>query len=146
MISDMIMEIEFGTPLYDSSVQLRDIILRRPLNLEFTQEQLASEYDSFHFAYLTKDYDMLGCLVMKPIDPDTVKMRQVAVRETSQKMGIGTALVAYAEKWAADRGFRQIELHARDKAIPFYLRLNYKKLGRPFKEVGITHYKMVKKL
>ena len=142
----MIMEIEFGTPLYDSSVQLRDLILRKPLNLEFTKEQLASEYDSFHFAWLTNDFEMIGCLVMKPVDADTVRMRQVAVRESRQKQGIGTSLVFYVEKWAKEREFKKVILHARLQAIPFYTRLNYKQVGKAFKEVGITHYRMEKML
>ena len=142
----MIMEIEFGTPLYDSSVQLRDLILRRPLNLEFTAEQLASEYDSFHFAYLNEEYEMVGCLVMKPVDPETVRMRQVAVSELLQRKGIGTSLVYFVENWAKERGFKRIILHARDVAIPFYSRLDYDKIGKPFTEVGLEHYVMEKKL
>lgn len=142
----MVIEIDFGTPLYDASVQLRDIILRRPLNLEFTAEQLASEYDSFHFAYMDEEYRMLGCLVMKPVDTDTVRMRQVAVDETFQQKGIGTSLVFFVEKWASDRGFKKIILHARDAAIPFYDKLNYLRKGKPFTEVGIEHYLMEKAL
>jgi GNAT superfamily N-acetyltransferase len=140
----MVIEIEFGTPLYDASVQLRDLILRRPLNLEFTAEQLASEYDSFHFAYMDKEFQILGCLVMKPTDPDTVKMRQVAVSEEYQRKGIGKALVLFAENWARERGFNRIILHARGGAIPFYMQLNYKKVGKPFLEVGLEHYRMEK--
>lgn len=142
----MVIEIEFGTPLYDASVQLRDLILRRPLNLEFTAEQLASEYDSFHFAYMDEEYRMLGCLVMKPFDTETVRMRQVAVDENYQKKGIGTSMVFFVEKWARDRGFKKIILHARDNAIPFYSRLDYEIKGKAFKEVGIEHYKMEKVL
>ena len=140
----MVIEIEFGTPLYDASIQLRDIILRRPLNLEFTPKQLTSEYDSFHFAYMDADFRMLGCLVMKPVDPDTVRMRQVAVDENKQGRGIGTSLVYFSEQWAKERGFSRIILHARDVAIPFYNKLNYIKKGKPFKEVGIEHYLMEK--
>lgn len=142
----MVTEIDFGTPLYDSSVQLRDLILRKPLNLEFTPEQLASEYDSFHFAYMNEEYDMLGCLVMKPVDANTVRMRQVAVNESFQRKGIGTSLVYYVEKWAKERGFLKIILHARDLAIPFYDRLDYKRKGSAFYEVGIEHYLMEKEL
>lgn len=140
----MILEIEFGTPLYDASVRLRDQILRKPLKLEFTPEQLAAEYDSFHFAYLNEKYEILACLIMKPEDKDTVRMRQVAVNNSFQRKGIGTEMVHYVEKWSAERGFTRIILHARDQAIPFYTRLEYTKKGKKFKEVGIDHYKMEK--
>jgi len=142
----MVIEIEFGTPLYDASVQLRDIILRKPLNLTFTPEQLASEYDSFHFAYMDDEYQMLGCLVMKPVDPRTVRMRQVAVSASYQRKGVGTALVYFVERWAVERGFDRIILHARGLAIPFYDKLNYIKKDKPFYEVGIEHFKMEKEV
>lgn len=142
----MVIEIEFGTPLYDASIQLRDMILRQPLNLEFTPEQLASEYDSFHFAYMDEEYQMIGCLVMKPVDTNTVKMRQVAVYDQYQRKGVGSAMVAFAENWARERGFNRIILHARDLAIIFYERLDYQKKGKPFIEVGLEHYLMEKML
>jgi len=37
-------------------------------------------------------------------------------------------------------------LHAREAAIPFYLRLGYELEGEPFTEVGIPHRRMVKLL
>jgi hypothetical protein len=55
-------------------------------------------------------------------------------------------LVYYVEKWAKERGFLKIILHARDLAIPFYDRLDYKKIGNAFYEVGIEHYLMEKEL
>jgi len=142
----MVIEIEFGTPLYDCSIQLRDIILRKPLKLEFTPEQLASEHDSFHFAYMNPEYEMLGCLVMKPVDMETVRMRQVAVSNEYQNKGIGTSMVFFVEKWAKERGFSKIILHARDVSIPFYDKLCYNKKGKAFFEVGIEHFVMEKDL
>jgi predicted GNAT family N-acyltransferase len=37
-------------------------------------------------------------------------------------------------------------LHARETAVPFYLKLGYEVVGGQFEEVGIPHFKMEKKL
>jgi predicted GNAT family N-acyltransferase len=55
-------------------------------------------------------------------------------------------LVYFAEQYAVNNGFQLIELHARDTAMDFYLKQNYKIEGAVFLEVGIPHYKMKKVL
>jgi predicted GNAT family N-acyltransferase len=137
--------IEFATPLYDESIRLRDLLLRKPLNMEFTIKQLAEEWNQFHLAAVD-DNELKGILVLKPLDKKRVKMRQVAVKPTCQKQGIGAKMVNESEKIAKEKGFNKMELSARKIAIPFYEKLNYKIEGDEFLEVGIPHFKMVKKL
>jgi predicted GNAT family N-acyltransferase len=141
-----ILNIEFATPEYDETVQLRDKILRRPLGLAFSEEQLAEEYADFHLAAYTNDWILRGCLVLTPKDGKTLKMRQVAVDEAVQKTGIGQQLVAASEVLGRIRGFDIMELNARETAVPFYQKLNYSIVGERFEEVGIPHFKMTKKL
>ena len=138
--------INFGTPLHDELVELRNQILRVPLGLEFTINDLEKEYNEIHFGYLNSKCILLGCLQLRIIDSDILKMRQVCVTASQENKGIGKLLVKASESYATEKGFSKIELHARENAIPFYLKQNYKKVGRSFKEVGILHYKMEKKL
>jgi len=138
--------INFGTPLHDELVELRNQILRVPLGLEFTINDLEKEYNEIHFGYLNSKCILLGCLQLRIIDSDILKMRQVCVIASQENKGIGKLLVKASESYATEKGFSKIELHARENAIPFYLKQNYKKVGRSFKEVGILHYKMEKKL
>lgn len=146
MMEYFITEVEFGTPEYHDTILLRDGILRKPLNLEFTEDQLASEFDSYHLAIYNRSLEMLGCLVLKPISHDIIKMRQVAIDENCQGRGLGKRLVKFSEAYARQKGFQNIELHARESAVPFYLKMGYKKIGKTFKEVGIPHFKMVKSI
>jgi predicted GNAT family N-acyltransferase len=141
-----ILNIEFATPEYDETVQLRDKILRRPLGLAFSEEQLAEEYADFHLAAYTNDWLLRGCLVLTPKDDKTLKMRQVAVDEAVQKTGVGQQLVAASEALGRVRGYDIMELNARETAVPFYQKLNYSIVGERFEEVGIPHFKMTKKL
>jgi predicted GNAT family N-acyltransferase len=141
-----ILNIEFATPEYDETVQLRDKILRKPLGLQFSEAQLAEEFADFHLAAYTDDWVLRGCLVLTPKDDKTLKMRQVAVDEAVQKMGVGRQLVEASEAFGRAHGFDIMELNARDTAVPFYQKLNYTIVGERFEEVGIGHFKMVKKL
>lgn len=140
-------QIDFGTPEFDEAVRLRNKVLRQPLNLEYLPQDLATEYDSLHLAcYHVKSDDLAATLILKPLDKDTVKMRQVAVEPGLQSQGVGSLLVRHSETVARLKGFRKIELHARDTAVPFYKKLGYTVQGNVFKEVGIDHLYMEKEI
>jgi predicted GNAT family N-acyltransferase len=149
MMKDLLLisQIEYATPSYDQTVQLRYEILRLPLGLDFSVEELSTEYDSYHLAcYQMWDEELIACLVLKPVDDKTIKMRQVAVREDQQSKGVGRMMVAESEKLAKNLNFQKIELHARSVVESFYHKNGYKTVGDTFKEVGIDHVKMEKML
>jgi predicted GNAT family N-acyltransferase len=125
---------------------LRYEVLRRPLGLEFTPEQLAEEFDQIHLAAYNLTGHLLAYLNLTPIDINTVKMRQVAVAPALQGKGIGSALVAWSEYVAQNIPCQKMILHARQEAVPFYERLGYTVVGEPFEEVSIPHFKMEKTL
>ncbi len=138
--------IDFGTPAFDETLRLRDDILRRPLGLVFEAEDIAQEYKDFHLACYDENSYLVGIMVLTPKEGKTIKMRQVAVKEELQRQGIGQKMVADCEGLCKEKGFNKIVLNARDTAIPFYEKLNYTKVGKPFIEVKIQHYKMEKTL
>ena len=47
---------------------------------------------------------------------------------------------------AKELGFNMMTLHAREQAMPFYLKMSYKIFGDRFEEVSIPHFRMEKKL
>jgi len=139
-----ILEIQFGTPEFDEAVRLRYEVLRKPLGLEYTVEQLAAEYDNIHLAAYDNAGRLIGYLNLTPVDADQVKMRQVAVHPDWQGAGVGKALVFASESVARRSGFKKISLHARETAVPFYQKLNYILVGERFEEVTIPHFYMEK--
>jgi N-acetylglutamate synthase-like GNAT family acetyltransferase len=141
-----IIEVEFATPEYDETVKLRYNILREPLGLDFTEEQLAAEYSDFHLAAYDDAWILRGCLVLTPKDEKVLKMRQVAVDNIVQSKGIGSLLVKASEVYARAKGYDKMELNARDTAVVFYQKLGYNTEGGMFEEVSIPHFKMVKVL
>jgi len=139
-------KINFGTPDYDESVALRYEVLRKPLGLEFTPEQLGAEWSDTHLAALDESGKIVGILLLTPVNEQEIKMRQVAVAPELQGKGLGAALVAASEEQAQSLNFKKMTLHARESAVPFYLRLGYQVVGDRFEEVGIPHFKMEKNL
>lgn len=142
-----IAEIEHNSDRYRDLVNLRRRVLRTPLGLDFTSEQLAGERTDIHLA-ASLDGELVGCAILTPIDasPGVVKLRQMAIGPDRQGRGVGAQIVAFAEKLSAARGYRQIVLHARELAIGFYERAGYAATGEIFMEVTIPHREMVKQL
>lgn len=137
--------IEHGSLLYEEAVALRYEVLRRPLGLTYSAEQLRAEAGSLHVAAYEGER-LLGYLNLLPQPERALKMRQVAVSPALQRGGVGTALIAYAEALARREGYAVITLSARESAVPFYVRLGYVIEGERFEEVTLPHFKMYKAL
>lgn len=137
--------IAWGSEQYKKEVELRYKILREPLGLVYTPQQLEDERNEIHIAAFFEN-EIIGCLLLKPESDSEIKMRQVAVSSSRQGMGIGKSLVSFAEKFAVENGYKLITLHSRDSALGFYETLGYKTVGEGFTEVTIPHHKMIKRL
>ncbi|MBB6461054.1 GNAT family N-acetyltransferase [Flammeovirga kamogawensis] len=142
----IIKEVTFNSPEHKLAVNLRSDVLRKPLGLEFSEEELSEEFDSYHLVAMNDADEVVACLVLKPISPQEIKMRQVAVRDDQRGKGLGSLMVQFSEIFAFDNGFESMTLHAREVAEKFYNKLDYEKVGDLFEEVGIPHYKFKKKL
>jgi ribosomal protein S18 acetylase RimI-like enzyme len=137
--------IDHGSREYQQMVQLRNDLLRRPLGLSFTPEELEKEKEEILIGAFEEE-KMLGCCMLIRQDPATVRLRQMAVLNNLQGKGIGRALMQFAENIARDRGFHKITMHARKTAVGFYEKLGYRVCGEQFEEVPIPHYVMEKLL
>lgn len=137
--------IDYDSEQYLESVELRQAVLRTPLGLKFTKENMVNDANELHLA-ATDGNSILGILLLRPLSDEVVKMRQVAVASNLQGQGIGKKMVAYSEELTKSMGFKQIELNARKVSLDFYLSQNYHQVGEQFLEIGIPHFKMIKNL
>ena len=137
--------IDHGSKEYQQMVNLRNEILRKPLGLTFTPEELEKEKDEILIGAFEEE-KMLGCCMLIKSDKETVRLRQMAVLNNLQGKGIGRALMQFAENIARDRGYRKIVMHARKSATGFYEKLGYQIAGNEFEEVTLPHYIMEKSL
>lgn len=137
--------IDHGTPEYQQMVKLRDDILRKPLGLSFSAQELEKEKENMLIGAFEEE-DMLGCCMLVEEDPDTVRLRQMAVLNDLQGKGIGRALMNFAENLARDRGYKTLSMHARKNTIGFYEKMGYRVASDEFTEITIPHIIMEKKL
>jgi ribosomal protein S18 acetylase RimI-like enzyme len=137
--------IDHGTPEYNQMIKLRDEILRKPLGLSFSQEELLQEKDQILIGAFDEE-KMLGCCMLVNEGEGTVRLRQMAVNNNLQGKGIGRALMNFAENIARDQGYKKLTMHARKTAIGFYEHLGYQISSTEFEEVTIPHFVMEKRL
>ncbi|MBF0577100.1 GNAT family N-acetyltransferase [Dysgonomonas sp. GY617] len=139
--------ITYQSPEYDEMVALRYSVLREPLGLVFTKEDLLKdENDLLLVACLPKSERIVGCCILTPLNEHTVQLRQMAIAPFMQGKGLGAQLLQFAENTAKDLQHRYIYLHARKIAVDFYKKHNYTIEGDQFTEVGIPHFEMLKQL
>src|SRR5882757_4989234 len=137
--------IDHGTKEYQQMVNLRNEILRKPLGLLFSDEELEKEKEDILMGAFEDDR-LLGCCLLTRMSDGTVRLRQMAVPNSMQGKGIGRALMIFAENIARDLGYKKLCMHARKTALGFYEKLGYSTSGEEFIEVTIPHYIMEKSL
>jgi len=113
----------------------------------FIEEQEVEERDEFD-EYEDSSQHYLMCLDEKPIGTarwrhvgDKVKLERFAILKDYRGAKNGDALLQKVIEDAAESK-KPMYLHAQLKAIPFYERRGFKKVGNLFLECDIKHYKM----
>ena len=137
--------IDFGSKEYKLMVDMRLEILRKPLGLTFTDEELETEKDDVLVGAFDEE-EILGCCILTKVDEQHMKLRQMAVQKSLQGKGIGESIINFAENITRDKGFKYLKMHARDTAISFYEKFGYTIQGAEFTEVSLKHFLMIKKL
>lgn len=141
--------VDYLSQEHASTITLRNKVLREPLGLIFSEQDLEDEAQAIHLAYFTNQNAinfLAGACFLTPHKEDTLKLRQMAVDASCQGKGIGRKLIAFAEQVALERGYSYLYLHARKEALNFYIKQNYKQVSDEFFEVGIPHYEMIKEI
>ncbi len=138
-------QIDHGTKEYQQMVKLRNEILRQPLGLKFSPDELEKEKEDILIAAFDDD-EMLACCMLTKAGNNGLRLRQMAVQNNLQGKGIGASMMNFAELVSRDKGYKKLIMHARETAVGFYEKLGYKVVGDKFTEVTIPHFIMEKKL
>ncbi|GFO80672.1 MAG: hypothetical protein A49_02990 [Methyloceanibacter sp.] len=141
----VILEAPLDSGLYRDALRLREEILRRPLGLRISNEELADDSMRQHFCAIDCGA-VVGTVSLRPLDETTLHLKQMAISTQKQAARIGTRLMAHAERWGSEAGFRFIVAHARVGAEGFYLKLGYTPEGATFFEQTIPHLRVTKRL
>ena len=131
---------------YEAEKALRNRVLRAPLGLTLSEEDVRGEAQQIHVLALDERGEVVGCVLVAPSADGTARIRQMAVQEDFRGKGIGVGLMAQAETIACALPARKVTMHARLSARGFYERLGYRVTSEPFIEVTIPHVAMEKTL
>lgn len=131
------------SPYWPQVLDVRQRLLRMPLGLNLYKEDLQAEADQYTAVALIEN-QVAACLMVKILNEQLIKFRQMAVDTIYQKKGIGSRILAYTEDYCRSKGYKHIELNARFSVAGFYIQSGYTQVGDLFEEVGISHIKMIK--
>ena len=119
--------------------------LRKPLNLEWSKEDLLNENKQIHFA-LKNQYEIVGSFCLKKINCSTIRLRQMAIEKKFQKQGYGSSILKFTEKFAIKNNYKKIIIIARLSALDFYKKNLFKTSGKIFTDVTVSSINMYKKI
>ncbi|MBS1667794.1 MAG: GNAT family N-acetyltransferase [Bacteroidetes bacterium] len=137
--------IEHNSKEYQQMLGLRMEILRKPLGLSFDEADIEKEKDDVCIGAF-EDGKILGCCLLTKLDDRSMRLRQMAVTNNSQRNGVGRVMMDFAENIARDLGYKTMVMHARKTAIGFYQKQGYTISGEEFEEVTLPHFLMFKNL
>ena len=123
--------------MYEKSLDLRQLVLRTPLGMILDRENLNEENSAILTVW--DGDECVGTMVLREEDPQTARMRYVAVHFDWQKLGIGKMMNKEFEEEAIRRGYSRVYMHARVVACEFYTKLGYEVYGEEFIESTLPH-------
>ena len=119
----------------------------------FVDEQgvpLAEEFDEHDegavHAVVLIESRVVGAGRVYTLASGETQIGRMAVDAAHRGEGIGGRVLVFLEEQAAQRGVREVMLHAQTYVRSFYERHGYATDGEPFMEVDIEHVRMVKRL
>lgn len=131
---------------WDDYYDLRYRILREPLNQPRGSEKNEGDEYGIHFALF--QHGKIGAIArLDCIDEMSCQARFVAVETHLQGSGFGRLIMNELENKGRSLGMKKIVLHARDYAVIFYTRLDYKLIEPSYKLFDtLQHFLMEKAL
>lgn len=109
---------------------------------EFTEMEMAEDIDGVHFgAFIGNQLAAVVSLFQNAAD---FQFRKLAVDESFQRQGVGSALLQYITDYAAQNGGTRLWCNSRVSAIGFYLKAEFSQTGTAFSKNGFDYEVMEK--
>lgn len=140
-----IFKVVYSDKRYPEVLALRQLILRDPLGMTYTQKELDADKGMIFFAYYN-DGEILGTVGLEDLGNGKAQLRQMAVHDKTQGQGVGRKIVEALEEHCREAGFKEIHLDSRYNARGFYEKLGYTEYGEIYDKIGLKHIDMKKVL
>tara|TARA_B100000809_G_scaffold262271_1_gene312885 strand:+ start:2401 stop:2838 length:438 start_codon:yes stop_codon:yes gene_type:complete len=131
---------------WDKYFNFRWKMLRKPLGMSKETLKDELEDESHHLIAVDEQKEVIGGGRLHFNNNREGQIRYMAVSNTIQRKGLGSAIVSELEAIAREKGIQEMVLNARENAISFYLSMGYKETGLYKSDTGIPHITMCKKL
>ncbi len=121
-------------------------------NVFVVEQGFCEEFDTVdNFAVHILAYDHMGnaigtCRIFTEKDPFVLFLGRLAVSADCRGNGLGSLLLAEAEKYAMSNGMREIRLHSQYRAKAFYEKNGYTAFGEIDYEEDCPHIWMIKNI
>ena len=130
--------------LYNKYLELRWLLLRKPLGGTRGSEIDSMESESFHKAVFDHNGNIIGVGRIHFIGY-TAQIRYMAIIKQFRSKGLGSKLIKALEDIAFENNMKKIFLNSRIGAVDFYIKNGYKKIKSVKPSFGdIIHYRMEK--
>lgn len=101
------------------------------------------EYDDIATHFIVYDDErVIAASRLREYEPAIGKVERVCVLKEYRGNNLGVLIMNELEKYAKDKGYKKLKLHAQSYAIPFYEKLNYTITSPEFMDAGIPHRAM----
>lgn len=137
--------IEYGSPEYETTLDLRNEIFRKPQGLNLRDEDLSREALCDMFGGFLGD-KIIATIFLAKIDDTTARIKAVMILEEYRGTGLGKFIMDYAENVARRQGYKYIKLLSRMSAETFYEKLGYERVSDVVDYYQVDHVSMVKEL
>lgn len=142
---------KFSYKLVTGNVELQEAFeVRREV---FVREQGISEdlvfdgHDREALHMVVKDGQrVIGTARVQFLTDNQAKLERMAVLKHYRRKGIGKEMLLFLDAVWKDKQVQQVIIHAQLEVVPFYKLYGFDEFGSPFREAGIKHMKMRKRL
>jgi predicted GNAT family N-acyltransferase len=142
---------KFSYKLVTGEVELPEAFeVRRQV---FVREQGISEdlvfdgHDREALHVVVKDGErVIGSARVQFLADNHAKLERMAILKRYRRKGIGREMLLFLDAVWKDKQVQQVIIHAQFEVVPFYKLCGFDELGLPFREAGVKHIKMRKRL
>lgn len=135
--------VDFDSPEYHETLKLRNEVMRKPLGLTLSADDVKFDHKRTHIAGYFNDNLICACS-LGIFHQKICHIFSFCVKQEYQNQGIGRQLMSYAEKYAQDKGVQRLYLEGRKAASPFYSKCGFVKCGHEYIDMNIVHQDMRK--
>jgi predicted GNAT family N-acyltransferase len=133
-----------GQAELDAALELRHEVFCVEQGVPEQEELDGRDHEGIHLVAVAGG-ELLGTCRLLMVG-STAQFSRLAVRASSRRQGIASALLELAEAETRAAGGRRLVLHAQTYAQELYDQAGYRTRGRAFWEAGIEHVAMEKQL